>query len=93
MLIWLSYVAGALTTISFLPQAIKTIRTKDTADLSLLTYVMFVTGTTIWTVYGYFQNETALFLANLITTVFASVILFYKVKDTIHEMKQKSLSK
>lgn len=87
---FVSYLAALLTTISFLPQAIKTIKTRDTKDLNLLTYIIFVLGTTIWTIYGYLDHETAIFVANFITTLFASVILFYKVKDTIKENKEKA---
>lgn len=89
-MIWLSYVAAFLTTFSFLPQAIKTIKTRDTKDLSLLTYCMFVIGTFTWTLYGLAIHETALFFANIVTTLLAGVILSFKVMDTIKENKKKS---
>ncbi len=90
MMIWLSYVAATLTTLSFLPQAIKTIRTRDTLDLSLLTYCMFVIGTLTWTIYGLAVHETALFIANIVTSLLAGVILTFKIIDTLKERKQKS---
>ncbi|MDD3123627.1 MAG: SemiSWEET transporter [Candidatus Izemoplasmatales bacterium] len=87
MWVIVSYIAAFLTTISFLPQAIKTIKTKDTKDLSLITYIMFVIGTSIWTLYGFLDNEYAVFFANIVTTFFASIILFYKAKDVINERR------
>jgi MtN3 and saliva related transmembrane protein len=88
MWVIVSYVAAFLTTISFLPQAIKTIKTRDTKDLSLITYIMFVIGTTIWTIYGFLDNEYAVFFANIVTTFFACIILFYKAKDVLGERKK-----
>jgi len=87
MWIIISYLAAIFTTISFVPQAIKTIRTRDTKDLSLLTYVMFVTGTIGWTTFGFIAHEYAVFFANFITTIFAGVILTYKIIDTIKQKK------
>ncbi len=83
----ISFIAATLTTISFVPQAIKTIKTRDTKDLSLVTYSLFVLGTSTWTIYGYLDHEQAIFIANLITSCFAGIILFYKVKDTIKEKR------
>jgi len=88
-MIVISFIAAIMTTFSFLPQAIKTIQTKDTKDLSLIMYLMFTSGTTIWTVYGYLASEWAIFLANLVTTIFAGIILYYKVKEVLSSRKKK----
>ena len=52
MLLSVSLVAAVLTTISFLPQAIRVIKTKDTSSLSLGMYIMFTLGVSLWMVYG-----------------------------------------
>ena len=80
MLTFISFAAAMLTTISFLPQAIQVIKTKDTSAISLPMYVIFVSGVMLWTMYGYFAKENAVFLANLMTLVFGSIILGYKIK-------------
>ena len=76
-------IAAFFTTISFLPQAIKTIRTRDTSSISLSMYVLFTFGTLMWFVYGVTSNNLPVYLANGITLILASVILFFKIRDTI----------
>ena len=74
------FIAAALTTASFLPQAIKTIRTKDTASISLSMYTLFATGTLLWLLFGIFSNNMPVTIANAVTLVFGAIILFYKIK-------------
>jgi MtN3 and saliva related transmembrane protein len=73
-------VAAFCTTASFLPQAIKTIKTKDTSSISLAMYVLFTFGTLMWLIYGVLSDNFPVMLANGITLVLASIILFYKIR-------------
>ncbi len=73
-------VAAVCTSISFLPQAIKTIRTRDTSAISLSMYCVFTGGTLLWLIYGVLIGSYPVMLANLITIVLAGIILVYKVK-------------
>jgi len=73
--------AALLTTISFLPQAVKVIRTRDTKSLSLSTYGMFVSGILLWFIYGMQSGQLPIILGNLITFVFAVTILIFKLKE------------
>jgi MtN3 and saliva related transmembrane protein len=73
-------IAAACTTTSFIPQAIKTIHTKDTSGISLAMYSLFAFGTLMWLLYGIFSSNIPVSLANGITLIFASIILFYKIK-------------
>jgi MtN3 and saliva related transmembrane protein len=68
------------TTVSFLPQAIKTIQTKDTSGISLYMYALFTAGTLFWLIYGLLSHSLPVTIANAITFIFASVILAYKIK-------------
>jgi MtN3 and saliva related transmembrane protein len=86
----LGIVAAALTTGSFLPQAVLTIKTKDTSGISLVMYVMFTAGVLSWLVYGLYLGNTALILANAVTFVLASIILIYKVGNTIKDGRASS---
>ena len=72
--------AAVGTTISFLPQAIKTIRTKDTSGISLSMYSLFAFGTLLWLLYGLMTNNVPVYIANGITLVFATIILIYKLR-------------
>ncbi|MCV9385641.1 SemiSWEET family sugar transporter [Reichenbachiella ulvae] len=73
-------IAALLTTISFVPQALKTIRTKHTGDLSLNMYIALNTGVALWFVYGLIQNAMPIILANSITFCFTFTILVMIIK-------------
>ncbi len=76
----IGYCAAFGTTISFLPQAIKTIQTKDTSGISLPMYALFTAGTLLWLIYGIIANSLPVAIANAITLIFASIILVYKIR-------------
>lgn len=78
---YLGYVAALLTTAAFLPQVIKTIKTKDTSGISLTMYIFFVIGIFLWFIYGYILNAMPIMLANLFTGIMALIILFYKFRE------------
>ncbi|MGG3465991.1 SemiSWEET transporter [Neobacillus pocheonensis] len=74
------YLAAILTTLSFLPQAIKTIREKNTEGISFIMYGMFTAGVLLWLIYGLFINDIPIIIANFITLILALTILVLKVK-------------
>lgn len=76
----LGFVAAALTTISFMPQAVKTIKTKHTKDISLGMYIVLTTGVFLWFIYGIFINDLPILLANGVTLLFIVTILIMKIK-------------
>lgn len=71
--------AGALTTLSFLPQALKVWRTRSTRDLSLGMYMAFTAGVALWLAYGILLHAWPIILANAITLALAGLILLYKL--------------
>ena len=73
-------VAGTLTTLAFLPQVMKVIKTKDTQSLSLGMYLMQVIGVALWFIHGVSIRDNALMIANGITFCLSLVILTYKLK-------------
>jgi len=73
-------IAAFLTTAAFVPQVVKVIKTKDTKGLSLLMYIMQVTGMFLWFVHGLSINDLPLILANAVTLCLSGIILFYKIK-------------
>ncbi len=76
-IIWM--IAAFWTTFSFLPQAIKTIKTKDTKSLSLPMYIMFTIWVFLWLIYWIQINSLPVILANALTFIFALIILIYKI--------------
>lgn len=81
---WLivSSIAAVLTTISFLPQAIKAIQ-KNTKSISLLMYVVFTLGVSAWSVYAIVNHNIALAAANIIGFILAVTILSFKIKNIL----------
>jgi MtN3 and saliva related transmembrane protein len=71
-----------LTSTSFLPQALKTIRTRDTSSISLAMYILFTFGTLLWFVYGIATDNFPVWIANGFTLILASIILFFKIQNT-----------
>ena len=58
--------AGFFTTFSFAPQAIKTLRTRDTSGISMLMYFMFLIGVLFWSCYGLMEADWILVTANVV---------------------------
>ena len=72
--------AALLTTVAFLPQVIKTWKTKKTRDISFIMYIILVTGVFLWLIYGFLIKDLPLILANLVTLILVSSVLFLKIK-------------
>lgn len=79
--------AAFCTTISFVPQAIKTIKTGDTSSISLAMYSIFTFGTFAWLIYGILSRNLPVSLANGITLILSTTILIYKLKHVTIEKK------
>lgn len=79
----IGYLAATLTTASFLPQAILTIKTKDTDSLSLSMYSLFTAGVLCWLIYGVYLGNNAIIVANAITFILAVSILAFKIYNTV----------
>jgi MtN3 and saliva related transmembrane protein len=76
----LGYVAGALTTIAFVPQAWRTFRTKDVSGISLRMYCIFTLGIAVWLAYGIVLKETPMMVANSVSLVLACIVLGMKLR-------------
>ena len=77
------YLAAALTTLSFFPQAIKTLRTDDTRSISLLMYGLFTSGVAIWAVFGLLSGNGPVLLANGFTLIPAAFVLQKKIRHRL----------
>jgi len=72
--------AGTLTTLSFIPQILKSWRTKSTKDLSLAWLLTLFFGVLFWVLYGYLINEVPIMLANGIGIFLISIGIYLKLK-------------
>ena len=84
---YIGYVTAACTSMSFLPQAIKVIKTNDTESLSIGMYSVFTFGVLCWLLYGVVLMDWPMIIANVITFTLAGIILALKVKHTFFTKK------
>jgi MtN3 and saliva related transmembrane protein len=73
------YAAAILTTIAFVPQTLKSWRSRDLRGVSLTMYSLFTAGIALWLVYGVMIASWPIIIANTITLVLAGAILTLKV--------------
>lgn len=76
----LGYLSGICTTVAFLPQAIKSITTKNVSGLSMFMYIIYCMGLIFWILYGVYLHSFQIMLFNSITLVFNAVILYMIIK-------------
>ena len=76
----IGYIAAAVGTIIFIPQAIQTIRTKETKSLSLPTFILISLNNSLWLTYGILTMNKAIILSQVLVFPLGLVILGYKIK-------------
>ncbi|MCL2038058.1 SemiSWEET family transporter [Candidatus Saccharibacteria bacterium] len=77
----IGFIAGALSLIGYLPQTIKTIRTRKTRDLALATFLFVMLSAALWIVYGWMQNAPSIWVTNSVVMVCCLIITIMKVLD------------
>lgn len=77
---YLGLLAGSLTTVAFLPQVIKTWKSRSARDISLEMFLIFCTGVFLWILYGILTADVAVIVANIATFILAGIILFFKFR-------------
>ncbi|MCK5122045.1 MAG: glutathione synthetase [Methylomarinum sp.] len=81
----IGYCAAFLTTSSFLPQAILTLKTRNTHSLSFSMYSLFTIGVLLWLIYGIQKADYAIIFANSITLLLSTSILGFKIYNMIYK--------
>ncbi len=74
----LGLVAGTLTTVAFVPQVVKTYKSRSAKDLSLDMFLIFCTGTAAWLSYGIMIGSLPVILANAVTLVLSAILIVFK---------------
>jgi MtN3 and saliva related transmembrane protein len=74
------YIAGALTTLSFVPQVVRAWKLRETRDLSLAMLLFFAAGVLLWTLYGVWTGSMPIIAANVITFFLILVLLWMKIR-------------
>ncbi|QHT65272.1 hypothetical protein GXP67_00575 [Rhodocytophaga rosea] len=76
----LGLIAASITTLAYVPQVVKTWKSKSSKDLSLKMLIAFSTGVSLWLIYGILEKDTPIIVANSITLLLSFVLLFFKFK-------------
>ena len=87
----LGFVAAALTTLSFLPQALRIHRLRSADNVSLTMYLMMVIGQGLWLVYGIVIMSPSLIGANVVAMSLVAWVLVMKLRDLRRARAQMSL--
>lgn len=77
---WLGFIAGAITTIGFLPQVIRVYKLKSAREISLLFTIMFLVGLLMWLGYGIVYRLPPVIVWNAISATMAVALLYAKLR-------------
>lgn len=80
----IGFAAAFLTTIAFIPQVIQVWKSKSVEGLSLTTYIIFIIGVFLWFLYGLSIGSLSMIIANFITVLLASIIIYFIIKSKIN---------
>jgi MtN3 and saliva related transmembrane protein len=83
----IGYCAASMTTLSFVPQVIQTLRTRDLSGISLLMYAVFCAGLSLWLIYGIMLLSLPLIISNTCTLILAGIILWLKIRQVFAEKR------
>ncbi len=76
----LGLAAGFCTTVAFVPQVLKTWQTRHTKDISLVMFLIYVSGLVLWVVYGLAIADVPIIVSNVVTFALAGTILYFKLR-------------
>lgn len=75
----LGYSAGAVTSLTFLPQVIKTWREKSARDISLLMFIIAAVNEIMWIAYGALLDNWVIILTNTVVLSMSCIMIFFKL--------------
>lgn len=78
---WIGSVAGVLTTLAFVPQVVRTWRTRSTNDLSYGMLILFSAGVALWIMYGLALHAPSIVVANAVTFALSLILLVLKLRS------------
>ena len=76
----LGYSAGAITSLTFLPQVIKTWKVKSAKDISLLMFIIAAVNEVMWIIYGALLDNWVIILTNIIVLSMALTMIYFKLR-------------
>ncbi len=76
----LGYTAGAITSLTFLPQVVKTWRSRSAADISLLMFLIAAINEVMWIAYGVLLDNWVIILTNAIVLSMSLTMIYFKLR-------------
>ena len=76
----LGYAAGAITTLTFLPQVIKTYKERSARDVSLNMFLIAAVNEVMWIIYGALKSDMVIVLTNVVVLAMSLTMIFFKIK-------------
>lgn len=76
----LGYAAGAITSLTFLPQVLKTYKEKSARDVSLNMFLIAAINEVMWIVYGVLRDDMVIILTNAVVLVMSLTMIFFKLR-------------
>ncbi|MBF0253084.1 MAG: SemiSWEET transporter [Candidatus Omnitrophica bacterium] len=83
----IGHVAAFCTTVSFVPQVVKLVKTGEAEGISLIMYLIFTFGVLCWLTYGIILEQWPIIIANSVTIFFCIAIIYIKIKSEIKKNK------
>lgn len=84
MKLWTTLIGGVAacgTTLAWLPQVLKTWKSRSAEDFSWSYLAMFTTGVACWLVYGFLKKDGVIIAANGVTLLLVVTVFFVKVRE------------
>lgn len=76
----LGMAAGSISAITFVPQVIKTWKTKSAEDISLLMFTFATISVIMWLAYGIILRDIPIIYTNSLVLVCSLVMLYFKFR-------------
>jgi MtN3 and saliva related transmembrane protein len=75
--------AAFLTSVAFVPQVLKILKTRNTSGISLIMYALFVSGVACWLGWGILTHARPVIIANAVTLFLSSAVLLLKIRAVL----------
>ncbi|HET9430241.1 MAG TPA: SemiSWEET transporter [Chitinophagaceae bacterium] len=76
----IGYSAGAITSLTFLPQVVKTWKEKSARDISLLMFLIAAINEVLWIAYGVMLDNWVIILTNAVVLSMSSIMIWLKLR-------------
>ena len=86
----IGFIAGAVVTLSYIPQIIRVFRLKSSHEISLPFTVLLLAGISLWLAYGVAKKDVPIILWNAVGALQAALLLYAKLKYGNNNLKIKS---